>query len=146
MLEGPFGAFTEQKRTKRHVTLIAAGIGIAPIRALAESLAAEPGDVTIVYRTNDERDAALLDEVKRISSERGHRLAVVTGERGATGGFFPADAAGTPEYAQLIAIAPNLLDSDVYVCGPAPWSKLVKAGLNKLRVPKTQIHIEEFAW
>ena len=146
MLEGPFGVFTEQKRTKRHVTLIAAGIGIAPIRALAESLAAEPGDVTIIYRTNDERDAALLDEVKRISSERGHRLAVLTGERGATGGFFPADAAGTPEYAQLIAIAPNLLDSDVYVCGPAPWSKLVKAGLNKLRVPKTQIHIEEFAW
>lgn len=146
ILEGPFGVFTEQKRTKRHVTLLAAGIGIAPIRALAESLAAEPGDVTIIYRTNDERDAALLDEVKRISAERGHRLAVVTGERGATGGFLPADVEGKPEHAQLMAIAPNLLDSDIYVCGPAAWSKLVKGSLNKLRIPKSQIHIEEFAW
>ena len=146
ILEGPFGVFTEQKRTRRHVTLLAAGIGIAPIRALAESLAAEPGDVTIIYRTNDERDAALLDEVRRISDERGHRLKVVTGERGATGGFLPADPSQTPEHALLLAMAPNLLDSDIYVCGPAPWSKLVKAALNKLRIPKTQIHIEEFAW
>ena len=146
ILEGPFGIFTEAKRTKRHVTLMAAGIGVAPIRALAESLAAEPGDVTIIYRATDVRDAALLHEVERISLERGHTLHVLVGPRGDHGGFLPQDSANTPEHAQLIGLAPHLLDSDIYVCGPASWSNAVKHSVKKLGVAKNQLHIEEFAW
>ena len=146
ILEGPFGVFTEAKRTKRHVTLMAAGIGVAPIRALAESLAAEPGDVTIIYRATDVRDAALLHEVERISLERGHELHVLEGPRGDHGGFLPQDSANTPEHAQLIGLAPHLLDSDIYVCGPASWSNSVKQSVKKLGVAKNQLHIEEFAW
>ena len=146
ILEGPFGVFTEAKRTKRHVTLLAAGIGVAPIRALAESLAAEPGDVTIIYRATDARDAALLNEVERISLERGHKLHVLEGPRGDHGGFLPEDSANIPEHAQLLALAPYLLDSDIYVCGPASWSQAVKHSVKKLGVAKNQLHIEEFAW
>ena len=146
ILEGPFGVFTEEKRTKRHVTLMAAGIGVAPIRSLAESLAAEPGDVTIVYRATDLADAALLDEVERISFERGHKLHVLHGPRGEHGGFLPEDQSGNPEHSRLLGLAPQLLDSDIYVCGPAAWSNSVKHSLNKLGVSKHQVHIEEFAW
>lgn len=146
ILEGPFGVFTERKRTKRHVTLMAAGIGVAPIRSLAESLAAEPGDVTIVYRATDLKDAALLDEVERISQERGHTLHVLHGPRGEHGGFLPEDPIGHPEHSRLLGLAPHLLDSDIYVCGPAAWSSSVKQSLNKLGVSKHQVHIEEFAW
>ena len=146
ILEGPFGVFTEQKRTKRHVTLMAAGIGVAPIRSLAESLAAEPGDVTIIYRATDIADAALLDEVERISNEKGHVLHTLHGDRGENGGFLPEDFSGNPEHARLIALAPHILDSDIYVCGPASWSNSVKQALKRLGVAKQQIHIEEFAW
>ena len=38
LLEGPYGVFTEDRRTREKVTLIAAGIGVAPIRSLAASL------------------------------------------------------------------------------------------------------------
>ena len=146
VLEGPFGVFTEQKRTKQHVTLIAAGIGVAPIRALAESLAAEPGDITIIYRTTDIADSALLDEVEQLSLERGHVLHVLTGERGAEGGFMPQEASGNPEHVRLLQLSPHILDSDIYVCGPSNWSNAVKSALFRLRIPKHQIHIEEFAW
>lgn len=149
ILEGPFGVFSESKRTRQHVTLMAAGIGIAPIRALAESLAAEPGDITVVYRVTDDSDAALLSEVERICSERGHYLELVKGPRSQSGSFLPDQEPGDrpkPDYARLLEIAPTLVDSDVYICGPSGWSKSAKNAIEKVGVRKEQIHLEEFAW
>lgn len=149
ILEGPFGVFTESKRTKQHVVLIAAGIGVAPIRALAESLAAKPGDVSVIYRSGDPKDAALLEEVEQICHRRGHTLHVLSGPRSPNPSFLPEqgkDETAKPDYARLIELAPNLLDADIYICGPGAWSKSVDQALTKLRVPKNQVHLEEFAW
>lgn len=149
ILEGPFGVFSESKRTKQHVTLLAAGIGVAPIRALAESLAAEPGDVTVIYRLTDNSDAALLAEVERICHERGHFLHLVKGPRTQSGSFLPDQAVSErqkPDYVRLLELSPLLKESDVYVCGPSGWSASVKHALEELGLPKYQLHLEEFAW
>ena len=149
ILEGPFGVFSESKRTKQHVTLLAAGIGVAPIRALAESLAAEPGDVTVIYRLTDNSDAALLAEVERICRERGHFLHLVKGPRTQSGSFLPDQAVSErqkPDYVRLLELSPLLKESDVYVCGPSGWSASVKHALEELGLPKYQLHLEEFAW
>ena len=149
ILEGPFGVFSESKRTRQHVTLLAAGIGVAPIRALAESLAAEPGDITVIYRVTDQSDAALLDEVKRICKERGHHLELVKGPRAASGSFLPDQPVNQrqkPDYVRLLELSPMARESDVYICGPSGWSKSVKDSLKKIGVRPEQIHLEEFAW
>lgn len=149
ILEGPFGVFSESRRSRQHVTLMAAGIGVAPIRALAESLAAEPGDITVIYRVSDDSDAALLGELERICSDRGHDLKLIRGPRPTTDSFLPEQAKGEklkPEHARLIELAPQILDSDVYICGPAGWSKSVKSALKKLGMDNDHIHLEEFAW
>jgi len=149
ILEGPFGVFSESKRTKQHVLLLAAGIGVAPIRALAESLASDPGDVTVVYRVTDRSDASLLDEVERICRERNHTLHVLDGPRPNSPGFLPKQLAGeqiAPEYARLLALAPFAVESDIYICGPSAWSNAAVQALKKLNVPKASIHVEEFAW
>jgi len=149
VLEGPFGVFSESKRTKQHVLLLAAGIGVAPIRALAESLASDPGDVTVVYRVTDRSDASLLDEVERICRERNHTLHVLDGPRPNGPGFLPRQQPGeqiAPEYARLLALAPFAAESDIYICGPSAWSNAAVPALKKLNVPKASIHVEEFAW
>jgi predicted ferric reductase len=149
VLEGPFGVFSESKRTKQHVTLLAAGIGVAPIRALAESMAAQPGDITVVYRITDTSDAALLDELTQICRDRNHNLEILSGSRPDGPGFMPKLTDGEPaipEYARLIAIAPHLPESDIYVCGPVAWSESVLHALKKLRISNDQIHVEEFSW
>lgn len=149
VLEGPFGVFSESKRTKQHVTLLAAGIGVAPIRALAESMAAQPGDITVVYRITDASDAALLEELTQICRERNHNLEILSGSRPDGPGFMPKLTDGQeaiPEYARLIAIAPHLPESDIYICGPVAWSESVLHALEKLRISKDQIHVEEFSW
>jgi ferredoxin-NADP reductase len=131
------------------VTLLAAGIGVAPIRALAESLAAEPGDITVIYRVNDDSDAALLDELERICDERGHDLKLVRGPRSKSESFLPAQSEGErvkPDHARLIELAPNIVDSDVYICGPSGWSNSVRNSLRKLGMDKDHVHLEEFAW
>jgi ferredoxin-NADP reductase len=110
---------------------------------------AEPGDITVFYRVTDTSDAALIDEVERICQEREHGLFVLTGSRPNGPGFMPAQQEGErqqPEYQRLLTIAPYLLESDVYVCGPGPWSESVPAALGKLHVAEDHIHLEEFSW
>jgi predicted ferric reductase len=149
ILEGPFGVFSESKRSRQYVTLMAAGIGVAPIRALAESLAAEPGDITVIYRVTDDSDAALLGELQRICDDRGHELKLIRGPRPKGDSFLPAQADNerpVPDYARLVELAPQIVDSDVYICGPAGWSRSVKGALKKLGMDKNHVHLEEFAW
>ena len=143
ILEGPFGIFTEARRTRVKTVLIGAGIGVVPIRALAEGLHANPGDITIIYRTRDPADSPLLEELKEISALRGHDLRLVTGKRPKSGNWLVAN--GTDEQG-LQQLVPNIKDADVYVCGPVALTKQVEKSLEKLHLPKVQIHTEEFAW
>ena len=145
-LEGPYGVFTEERRTREKVVLVAAGIGAPPIRSLAESLAARPGDVTIIYRVRETEDAALLDELSEIARNRGFRMHVLEGKRGNPNSWLPAHLSGITDHDRLIQMVPSVKDSDVFVCGPAPWTRAVVKSLNKVGTPTHQIHAEEFAW
>lgn len=144
ILEGPYGIFSETTRSHQYVTLIAAGIGVAPVRSLAKSLASEPGDVCIIYRVTSAADAALLAELKTISESKGHKLSVLEGSR--DDGWLPKLSPGETDVSSLLALSPQLLESDIYVCGPSAWTEEVGLTLQKLGVSQSQVHVEEFAW
>ena len=146
MLEGPYGVFTEERRTKEKVTLVCAGIGVPPIRALAESMVAKPGDVTIIYRTRKNEDAALLRELAEIAEIRGHELRVLEGPRATPNSWLPAGHGNIPDFQRFKLIAPNVMDSDVFICGPVAWTRNVEKSLHQLGMDAKQIHAEEFAW
>ena len=146
LLEGPYGVFTEERRTKEKVVLIASGIGIPPIRALAESMAARPGDVTVIYRTRNAADAALLEEVQVLCRHRGFKLEVMAGPRANHSSWMNADNTGRSDQVRLAEIAPKLVDSDVYICGPTGWTHNVEKSVLRAGTPANQIHAEEFAW
>jgi len=146
ILEGPYGVFTEDRRSREKVVLIAAGIGVPPIRALAESMAARPGDITVIYRTRSEDDAALLDELKLIARERGFNLHVLAGNRAHPQSWMPASLADVPDHVRVTQMMPWVSESDVYICGPAAWTRVVKKSLERAGTPAAQIHAEEFAW
>jgi predicted ferric reductase len=145
-LEGPYGVFTEERRTQQKVTLIAAGVGAPPIRALAESMAAKSGDITVIYRVRKYEDAALLGELEQLCRERGFALHVLSGSRGNANSWLPAQLNDRPDQTRLIEMAPFVSESDVYICGPAAWTKSVEKTLKRVGTPPHQIHTEEFAW
>lgn len=147
ILEGPFGVFTELKRSKPDVVLMGSGIGITPILSLANTVAAQPGDVSILYRVSDLASAPLLSELETVSKERGHTLHLEVGPRGPGGVFsITTSQIGGNDASVLLSKFPKLHASDIYICGPKPWTNKVIETLEQLGVSKTQIHLEEFAW
>jgi predicted ferric reductase len=145
-IEGPYGLFTEERRTREKVVLIASGIGIPPIRTLAESMAARDGDITVIYRVRNEDDASLLAEIKEICSRRKFPLHVIAGPRGSKNSWLNADDAKLPDVARLTALAPFVSESDVYICGPQAWTESVLKSVRKAGTPAVNIHSEEYAW
>ena len=145
-IEGPYGLFTEERRTKEKVVLIASGIGIPPIRTLAESMAARPGDITVIYRVRNVEDASLLDEIKEICRRRQFPLHIVEGPRGSKNSWLNDDKSGNPDTARLTMMAPHVSEADVYICGPQLWTESVIKSVRKAGTPIDNIHSEEYAW
>lgn len=133
-LEGPYGAFTSLQRSRPGVLLVAGGVGITPVRALLEEPA---GDVVVLYRVRTDRDAVLLNEVQQLVARHRGRLHVITGRTG--DGVRPFEPAGLRHY------VPDVIQRDVYVCGPAAMTNTVLASLRALQVPARQVHAEKFS-
>ncbi|MDQ1731855.1 MAG: hypothetical protein QOK10_2014 [Pseudonocardiales bacterium] len=140
LAEGPFGAFTAGRRTRRKVLLIGGGVGITPIRALFESLPGEPGDLTLAYRATSASDIVFRDELEWIARERGAKLFYLLGSRGTKRRTDPLNAANLERH------VPGLREHDVYLCGPPGMTERAQAELRKAGVPRRRIHHESFTF
>ncbi|MEU6091125.1 ferredoxin reductase family protein [Streptomyces sp. NPDC047085] len=131
--EGPYGSLTTDRAAGHRTLLIAAGVGITPLRALFETL---PGEVTLLYRAHTVEDLALGGELEAIARWRGARvLYALNGPRGERPDI-------TAE--SMRATFPGLADHDVYVCGPHGFAQDVYGALRAAGVPDRRIHHESF--
>ena len=146
MVDGPYGIFTKNRRLFKHVTLIAAGVGITPVRSLIEELTADEGDITVIYRGNYEADMPFIDELQQFVKTKGIKLHLSIGERGFQSSWLSRADSPKNNTEDLLRIAPNVTVSDIYICGPTAWTKSVEKTLLNAGVSKPQIHTEEFAW
>ena len=139
LVEGPFGIFSAASRTRAGIVLIAAGIGITPVRALLEDLDAAHGPVDVVVRARSLEDAPLLDEVRELAEAKGATLHLVLGPRGE--GWSSTDRPTT-----LKQLVPDVSERDVYICGPGQWATAVEIEARAAGVGRDSIHREAFAW
>ena len=147
ILEGPYGVFTEERRSKNDVVLIAAGIGAPPIRALAENIAAKPGEVSIIYRVRDKEDAPLISELQEIARRRGFYLHILSGNRRSSHSWLPKEIyEHLSDEKALLTMVPKVANSDVYVCGPEGMVESVRKAAREVGVPKNRFHDEAFAF
>ena len=138
-VEGPYGALTGARRTRHKVLFIAGGIGITPLRALLEALPGRPGDLMLLYRVRDPAQIVFRSELEELAQARGAGIRYVTGRRdGPTG-----DPLGADELARLV---PDILDRDVYLCGPTSMMDRVETTLRTMGVADRHIHLERFAY
>jgi predicted ferric reductase len=134
--EGPFGVFTDAVRRRDRVALIAGGIGITPIRALAEAM---QGDLVVVYRALREEDVVFRAELDRLARERDVTVHYVIGHHAAPGG----ERIMSPEH--LHELIPDIVERDIYICGPPGMAGFIERNVRAADVPRNHIHIERFA-
>lgn len=131
--EGPYGALTADRRTAHKSLLIAAGVGVTPLRALFETL---PGEVTLLYRARASADLALGGELEAIARWRGAKvLYALNGPQG----LRPSMNAES-----LRGAVPDLAAHDVYLCGPHGFAQDLYKALRAAGVPDRRIHHESF--
>jgi ferredoxin-NADP reductase/DMSO/TMAO reductase YedYZ heme-binding membrane subunit len=147
LIEGPYGRLSARARTRRKVALLGAGVGVTPLRALADSLDYRPGEAILVQRFTT--SPLFAGELEALARDRGLQVLLLGGHRRGAGSWL-GDGIGPPDHLTdadaLRSWIPDLIERDVYLCGPAAWTALVRRTLAKLGLPPAQLHLETFAW
>ena len=136
-MEGPYGAFTKNRATRKHVLLVGGGVGITPVRAIAEEFG-NTAQIELIYRASNEDELVLKGELDYLAANSGGALRVhyLIGSRHQ----HPMNAR------QIAKIAPRFADSDIYVCGPEGLVEAVRKAAKEVGVPKNRFHDEAFAF
>jgi predicted ferric reductase len=144
VIEGPHGRLTERPRTRPKVAFIGAGVGVTPLRALAEALPYAPGDAVLLQRATER--PLFARELDALSQERGLALHWLPGRRRSADSWLGEGAGPLDDLTLLRRWVPDIADRDVYLCGPPEWTAAVRRTLTTAGLPAAQLHVENFGW
>ncbi len=144
VVEGPYGRLSARARTQQRVAFIGAGVGLAPLRALAEGMSYAPGDAIYVERCSE---SPLFErEIDQLRRERGLQVLRLPGHRRADWSWLPHGVAPVSDLDALRGWVPDIAHRDVFVCGPEVWTDLVRRDLLAAGLPPERLHLETFSW
>ncbi len=131
----PSGIFTPAS-LDADLLLFAGGSGVTPIMSITRTALAEgSGRVVVFYANRDESSVIFAAELARLAAEHPDRLQVI---------HWLESVQGLPTEAQLKAFCAQHGGWDSFVCGPAPFMKMVTTVLKELEVPRSLRHQEKF--
>jgi tetrachlorobenzoquinone reductase len=123
---GPRNSFPLNENA-RHTVLIAGGIGVTAIWAMAQHLQTIGRSFEMHYACRERADAAFLDDIERLAHARIH---------------IDANCSGQPlDVRAIVANAPP--DAHFYCCGPLPMLDAFEVATASIRAE--QVHVEYFA-
>jgi predicted ferric reductase len=144
VFEGPYGRLSSRARTQRKVVLAGAGVGITPLRALAEGLEYAPGEAILLQRYTAE--PLFARELEGLAVAKGLQVVHLPGPRRTPSSVLGPAATGMPELIALRRWIPDLAERDFFVCGPTAWTEGVERLALAAGVPSDRIHSESFGW
>jgi predicted ferric reductase len=134
--EGPYGAMTAAHVSGRSVLLIAAGVGITPLRALFETIPIAPGrQLTLLYRARNREQIVFRSELDAIAARRRAHVIYLLGDN--------PDLLKAESMQRLV---PDLAHRDIYLCGPPRMADAVRAAVTQAGLPPARLHEERFAF
>jgi ferredoxin-NADP reductase len=145
LIEGPYGRLSARARTRPKVALIGAGVGVTPLRALAEELEYAPGDAVLLYRYSG-GNPLFRRELETLAAERGLEVIWLPGHRRAPGSWLGDGVGSASDLTALTSWAPDIAERDVFVCGPEAWADDVRRTTEAAGLPTDRFHVESFGW
>jgi ferredoxin-NADP reductase len=144
----PTGDFTLQtdERARRHLVLVAGGVGITPLVSLAETvLRAEPGSrVTLLCGNRSEDEIVFRRRLAALEAEFRPRLVVRYALDTPPDGW--DGLRGALDGPCVLATLGGEAADAYYVCGPEPMMQSVCTALDAAGVPRAAVHTERFAY
>jgi len=115
-----------------HSVLVAGGIGVTPLLAMARRLSALGRSWDLYYCARSAASAAFLEALQELAGSSPQSVLHL---------HFDDRAPGLLDLAQVVASAPT--GSHFYCCGPAPMLSSFRAACAEL--PPAQVHLEYFS-
>lgn len=155
LFEGPYGVMTAENRLRRDVLLVGAGVGVTPLRGIAEDILREPASpgpggprrpsVVLLHRIRDRSGFLFTEEFAALATHGELRAVAFAGRRDGRTPSWLGPAAPDPATA-LLGYVPDLATREVFLCGPADWMAAARETLLDLNVTPSAIHAEVFTW
>ena len=144
-LTQPMGKFTCVDNPARKLLFISAGSGITPMMSMSRWLCDTGADVDIVFihSARSTRDLIFRHELESMAARYDNFKLAVTITRSEPGRAWQGYTGRLNEL-MVQAIAPDLLERTVYVCGANPFMEKVKTMLEILGLPRENYHQESF--
>ena len=141
---GPFGEFSNVYHPARKYLFLSAGSGITPLMSMTRALheSTHPADVVFVHSARTPDDIIFRSELEALAERAGMSVTVVC-EADSPGERWPG-ARGRLSPSFLHTIAPDLLDREVFTCGPVAYMEAVREALDIWGVDPTRRHEESF--
>ncbi len=145
-LGAPRGSFMLQQGT-RPVVLLSAGIGVTPVLAMLQALAAEGSqrDVWWLHGTRSGREHVFAAEARELLARLDHHHSHICYSAPDPGDRPGVDFDSAGHLDRHLVQSLNLpQDSDFYLCGPATFMTDLTAALSGWGIARDRIHTEMF--
>jgi ferredoxin-NADP reductase len=143
--EGPYGAFTAGRATKKHIVLVGGGVGITPMMSIVRYLTDRDwqGDIYLFIVARTEQDIIFREEIELLQ-QRHHQLHVcITLTRLEPTSNWRGER-GRANVSMLKRFVPDVTCVPVYLCGPESMMDATKETLLSMGVPSSSIKTEAF--
>ena len=144
-VDGPFGRFSTAHHPAERYLFLSAGSGITPLMSMLRTIhaAREPVDVVFVHHARTPADIIFRDELGVIEAEHPGVRVVVVCEDDAEDERWTG-LRGRVSLPVLLGVAPDLLDREVFTCGPRPYMEAVRGLLAQAGADPDRCHEESF--
>ena len=145
--EGPYGVFTLPPQPAGKYLFLSGGSGVTPLMAMTRTLydLGSDADVLFVHSARTPADIIFRRELDAIAGTSPHVRVAHVCEQDAPlepwGGL-----RGYLSVPMLRVLAPDLLEREVYCCGPAPYMAAVRAMLTEVGFDLGRYHEETYSF
>jgi ferredoxin-NADP reductase len=145
-VNGPSGDFSFGAKPSGRFLFLAAGSGITPLMSMARTAhdLGSDADILLVQSARSPADLLFPGELAAMSARPGFRTAGII-ERDGPGADWDG-LRGRLSAPMLSALAPDLLDREVFCCGPAPYMASVRAMLDAAGFDMRRYYEESFTF